>query len=77
MIDPALSDTRLQIWQESRTAGMVPINVNTQQARERVWNGQDYTFTDNLASSAGGCVAILAGIPLFYYFARRRAAAQK
>jgi len=48
VIDPSLSDTRLQIWQESRTNGMVPINVNTQQARERVWNGQDYTFIDNL-----------------------------
>jgi basic amino acid/polyamine antiporter, APA family len=36
-----------------------------------------YTFTDNLKSSVGGCVAILAGIPLFYFFARRRPAAQK
>jgi basic amino acid/polyamine antiporter, APA family len=36
-----------------------------------------YTFTDNLKSSAGGCVAILAGVPIFYYFSRRRAAAQK
>jgi APA family basic amino acid/polyamine antiporter len=34
-----------------------------------------YTFTDNLKSSAWGCVAILAGIPVFYFFARRRAAA--
>jgi APA family basic amino acid/polyamine antiporter len=33
-----------------------------------------YTFTDNLQSSAWGCVAILAGIPVFYYFARRRGA---
>src|SRR5258708_5201568 len=49
VIDPSLSDTRLQIWRESRTDGLVPINVNTQQARERVWNGQDYTFTDNLS----------------------------
>ncbi len=31
-----------------------------------------YTFTANLKSSAGGCVAILAGIPVFYYFARKR-----
>jgi basic amino acid/polyamine antiporter, APA family len=31
-----------------------------------------YTFTDNLRYSAEGCVAILAGIPVFYYFARRR-----
>jgi APA family basic amino acid/polyamine antiporter len=31
-----------------------------------------YTFTDNLKSSAGGCLAILPGIPVFYFFARRR-----
>src|ERR1700674_4876194 len=31
-----------------------------------------YTFTDNLKSSAGGCLAILAGVPVFYFFARRR-----
>jgi hypothetical protein len=43
------SDTRLQIWSESRINAMVPINVNTQQARQRVWNGQDYTFIDNLS----------------------------
>jgi basic amino acid/polyamine antiporter, APA family len=29
-----------------------------------------YTFTDNLRYSAEGCVAILAGIPVFYFFAR-------
>jgi len=26
-----------------------------------------YTFTDNLKSSAGGCLAILAGVPVFYF----------
>jgi basic amino acid/polyamine antiporter, APA family len=31
-----------------------------------------YTFTDNLRLSALGCVAILAGIPVFYFFSRRR-----
>jgi basic amino acid/polyamine antiporter, APA family len=36
-----------------------------------------YTFTDNLKSSAAGCVAILAGVPVFYFFARRRAPAPK
>ena len=36
-----------------------------------------YTFTDNLKSSAAGCLAILAGVPIFYFFARRRAAAPK
>jgi APA family basic amino acid/polyamine antiporter len=32
-----------------------------------------YTFTDNLRNSVLGCVVILAGIPVFYAFARRRA----
>ena len=36
-----------------------------------------YTFTDNLKSSAGGCLAILAGVPVFYFFARRRVATPK
>src|SRR5438445_7919423 len=49
VIDPSLSDTALQIWQESRVNGLVPINVDTQNARQRVWNGQDYTFNDNLS----------------------------
>ena len=31
-----------------------------------------YTFTDNLENSTWGCVAILAGVPVFYFFARRR-----
>jgi APA family basic amino acid/polyamine antiporter len=33
-----------------------------------------YTFTDNLKSSAAGCILILAGIPVFYFFANRRSA---
>jgi hypothetical protein len=49
VIPSSLSDTRLQLWQESRVNGMVPINVNTQQARQRVWNGRDFTFIDNLS----------------------------
>ena len=31
-----------------------------------------YTFTDNLKSSTLGCLAILAGVPVFYFFAHRR-----
>jgi basic amino acid/polyamine antiporter, APA family len=31
-----------------------------------------YTFTDNLRNSAWGCAVILAGVPVFYGFARRR-----
>jgi basic amino acid/polyamine antiporter, APA family len=30
-----------------------------------------YTFTDNFRNSALGCVVILAGVPVFYVFARR------
>jgi len=33
-----------------------------------------YTFTDNLRNSALGCLVILAGVPVFYGFARRRQA---
>ena len=32
-----------------------------------------YTFTDNLLNSALGCLVILAGVPVFYYFRRRHA----
>jgi hypothetical protein len=53
VIPSSLSDTRLQIWQESRNNGMVPINVDTQQARERTWNGREFTFIDNLSWTKG------------------------
>jgi len=33
-----------------------------------------YTFTDNLRNSATGCLVILAGVPVFYAFARKRRA---
>ena len=35
-----------------------------------------YTFTDNLRNSVFGCLVILAGIPVFYAFARRRSEGQ-
>ncbi len=31
-----------------------------------------YTFTDNLRNSAGGVVVILAGIPIYLWFAARK-----
>ncbi len=34
------------------------------------------TFTSNLKSSAAGCLVILAGVPVFYFFARKRAVAE-
>ena len=36
-----------------------------------------YTFTDNLKSSVSGCLVILAGVPVFYIFARHRATSPK
>ena len=33
-----------------------------------------YTFTDNLRNSTVGCVVILAGVPVFYGFAKKRQA---
>ena len=36
-----------------------------------------YTFTDNLKSSAAGCLVILAGVPVFYLFSRHRATSPK
>jgi APA family basic amino acid/polyamine antiporter len=33
-----------------------------------------YTFTENIRNSAGGVLVILAGIPVFAYFSRRRRA---
>ena len=36
-----------------------------------------YTFTDNIKSSAAGCLVILAGVPVFYFFQRRRSTLPK
>ena len=36
-----------------------------------------YTFAANVKSSALGCLAILAGVPVFYFFARRRVGTPK
>jgi APA family basic amino acid/polyamine antiporter len=33
-----------------------------------------YTFTDNVVNSAVGIAVILAGVPFFYGFARKRSA---
>jgi APA family basic amino acid/polyamine antiporter len=35
-----------------------------------------YTFTDNLRNSALGCLVILSGVPVFYFFAYRKHRAQ-
>lgn len=39
----------LSILGEGITVGMQPINVDTQNARSRLWNGKDYTFIENMS----------------------------
>ncbi len=39
----------LSISGEGITVGMQPINVDTQNARSRLWNGKDYSFFENLS----------------------------
>lgn len=46
---PQVSGTAqaVQIFAESRANGMVPLNIDTQDARSRTWNGKDFTYADN------------------------------
>ncbi len=37
----------------SGTPGLVPLNINTQDARPRLWDGHDYDFRDNVSKIAG------------------------
>jgi hypothetical protein len=39
----------LQLRAESSTAAAVPYNIDTQQSRQRLWNGKDYNLTDTLS----------------------------
>jgi hypothetical protein len=43
----------LEIGGESRLLSLVPMNVNTQNARQRVWNGHDNYFRDDLTLIRG------------------------
>jgi hypothetical protein len=45
---PQVSGTAaaVQIFAESATSGLVPMNIDTQNARSRSWNGHDYGFND-------------------------------
>jgi hypothetical protein len=46
---PQVSGTAaaVQIFAESVTNGLVPMNIDTQNARSRVWNGKDLTYGNN------------------------------
>ena len=46
---PQVSGTAaaVQIYAESQGSGLVPMNIDTQNARARNWNGKDFTWGDN------------------------------
>ncbi|HEY6248630.1 MAG TPA: carboxypeptidase-like regulatory domain-containing protein [Candidatus Angelobacter sp.] len=46
---PQVSGTAaaVQIFAENVTAGLVPLNIDTQNARSRTWNGKDFTWGDS------------------------------
>jgi hypothetical protein len=46
---PDGTNAALSIGGEGITVGMQPINVDTQNARSRLWNGKDYVFSENLS----------------------------
>ena len=48
---PQVSGTAaaLQIFSEGAGNALVPYNIDTQNARGRIWNGKDFTFQDNLS----------------------------
>jgi hypothetical protein len=66
------TDAALQINRESLTSGMVPINVDTQNARQRTWNGRDLTFTDNLSWMRGSHMWQMGGRSQLQHFFHRR-----
>src|SRR5579859_6897018 len=39
----------VQIYAESNVSGMVPMNIDTQNARSRIWDGKDYTLNEELS----------------------------
>ena len=47
-VQPDGNSAALSISGEGISVGMQPINVDTQNARSRLWNGKDYTFVENL-----------------------------
>jgi hypothetical protein len=66
------TDAAVQISRESRVNGLVPINIDTQQARERTWNGRDYNFRDNVSWLAGNHLIQFGGHLGYERFFHRR-----
>jgi hypothetical protein len=62
----------LSILGEGITVGMQPINVDTQNARSRLWNGKDYTFIENLSWIKGNHLIQFGGRGGTQHFYHRR-----
>jgi hypothetical protein len=62
----------LSILGEGITVGMQPINVDTQNARSRLWNGKDYTFIENLSWLKGNHLIQFGGRGGSQHFYHRR-----
>lgn len=46
--DPSLG-AAVQIYAENNVSGLVPMNIDTQNSRSRVWDGKDYTLNEELS----------------------------
>ncbi len=62
----------LSISGEGITVGMQPINVDTQNARSRLWNGKDYSFFENLSWVKGKHLIQFGGRAGSQHFYHRR-----
>ena len=51
----------LQIRAESNSSAVLPYNVDTQQTRQRLWNGKDYNVTDTLSWLKGNHMISVSG----------------
>ncbi len=62
----------LSILGEGIGTGMQPINVDTQNARSRLWNGKDYNFSENLSWMKGNHLVQFGGRSEWQRFFHRR-----
>ncbi len=69
---PNGQNAALSILGEGIGTGMQPINVDTQNARSRLWNGKDYNFSENLSWVKGNHLIQFGGRSEWQRFYHRR-----
>lgn len=69
---PTGQNAALSILGEGIGTGMQPINVDTQNARSRLWNGKDYNFSENLSWVKGNHLIQFGGRSEWQRFFHRR-----